>query len=148
MNKIDNSENDQSENEQTCDSEKIQFNISDSFKLFYGGLHFSNLFKVLIRDDTIVMDSCFTNSKVRYHSKNGFTASQILYLFARQYEHEMVLFDELEKSDGVVIDEEELEGKWRSFESPEEKEDYLNGRTLDFFEYDPVTKIVTCHDSS
>jgi hypothetical protein len=131
---------------QTDNSEKKTFNIDEIFKKFYNGFHFNILFDVLIRDETIILDIGFTDFKVKYHSKNGFTAPQLLYLFTRQYEHEMVVYDEIE-SGNIVIDEPDMEGKWRKFTDSENRK-MFSGRMLDCFEYDSKTKTVHVGSSS
>lgn len=168
-------------------NERIRFDVEKMFKMKYDGLHFRNLFDILIHSETIVLDLGFTDMLVEYHSKNGFTAPQLLYLFARQYEHEMATFgeadhdqnseneadddevkkatldedekvtldeDEIATFDEIktldmakVIDEKDMEGKWRTFADSNEREDCC-GRTLDDFEYDPITKIVYVGSSS
>lgn len=127
-------------------SEKKVFNIDEMFKPFHGGFHFNSLFDVLIHDNSIILSLGYTDLKIKYYSKNGFTATQLIYLFTRQYEHEMVAYDNLPDGD-IVIDERDMEGKWRTFETPAERNNCC-GRMLSGFEYDPVTKIVAVMDQS
>jgi len=128
---------------------KVDFYVKDMFGVNdYSGIHYDKLFPALIKDETITFTSGFTNLRVRYHSKNGFTGSQLLFLFTRQHEHEMAEDDDvIENSFQDVVDEKDMEGKWKSFANDEVRDSFC-GQQLEGFQYDTMTKTITDFGSS
>jgi len=57
----------------------------------------------------------------------------------------MVVYDEIEP--GEIVDERDMEGKWRTFAHSDDRKSWC-GRMLDGFEYDPKTKTVDVKTSS
>jgi hypothetical protein len=127
---------------------KIMFKIKDMFGVNdYGGINYSKLLPVLIKDQTIVFESGCTNLRVRYHNKNGYTGSQLLFLFTRQYEHDMAEDYDVVNSLQDIVDEKDMEGKWKAFPNDDVRYSYCD-RQFDGFIYNTVTKTIMVCESS
>jgi len=112
---------------------------------FRESIYCSRLFHVLIKDETITIAShsgSTSNLSVRYHSKDGFTGPQLLFLFARQYKHWIAVYEGTEESNHDIIDEKDMEGKWITLSNDDKRYSRCDYQ-LDGFDYNTVTKIVS-----
>ena len=110
--------------------------------------------KVIFDKDIILkLDTACENYNYLYHSNNGFSVVELLYLCVRQYEHEDMNYnqspvvepmspEETEKFPNVnklVIDAKNMENKWISY--PHEKERSRCTPIMHSIQYNIKTKI-------